>query len=285
MALSEEQIENRRKYIGGSDARTILQGDADAWAILRAEKVDGVRPIFPQAQQLLMDMGSAIEPLTLREFDKKVPLMFEPPPHMVWKEDPILAFSPDGITEQDRLVVQCKFHTGDQNILDLAETYKAQLIHEMVCSNTSRMWLAVIFGHYGRFQHMEVKFDDELADVYLLRAMQFKEYLRSGSLPAGMEATVVPELKVERKRDHVWPTGDNEVAPICREIIDNMTQATIFNESLDAIKKLIKRKEYADCGSLTWKDAEGYGVTFKVDGRGAVRYHLAFPARTKKARV
>ena len=92
---------------------------------------------------------------------------------------------------------------------------------------------------------------------------------------------LVPELKVERKRDHLWPTGDNEVAPLARSIIENITQATIFDEALLQVKKIIKRKEYADCGSLTWRDDEGYGVTFKLDARGAVRYHLAFPPRGK----
>jgi hypothetical protein len=152
----------------------------------------------------------------------------------------------------------------------------------MICSDTRDMWLAVIFGHYGRFMHMQIKFDEVLADAYLMRAMQFKHYLKSGVLPDDLAATVVPELKVERKRDHLWEPGDNEIAPICREIIDNITQATIFNAAVDTIKKIIKRREYADCGSLTWRDAEGYGVTFKLDARGAVRYHLAFPPRGKK---
>ena len=147
------------------------------------------------------------------------------------------------------------------------------------------MWLAVIFGHYGRFQHMEIKFDEALVDAYLLRAMEFKQYLATGVLPEDLAASVVPELKVERKRDHVWPDGDNEVGPLCRQIVENMSQATMFEAALTDIKKIIKRKEYADCGSLTWRDLEGYGVTFKLDARGAVRYHLAFPPRGKKAKA
>ena len=178
--------------------------------------------------------------------------------------------------------MQCKFHTGDQTILDLAETYKAQLTHEMICSDTMRMWLAVIFGHYGRFMHMEIKRDEALVDQYLMKAMEFKQYLQTGVLPETMVGEIVA-LKVERKRDHLWPPGDNEIAPLAQAIIDNMMAAGTFEESLGAIKKIIKRKEYADCGSLTWRDEQGYGVTFKLDARGAVRYHLAFPPRTKKA--
>ena len=285
MALSAQQIETRRSYIGGSDAKTVLEGDGAAWQALRAEKVDGVVPTFQPAQMLLMDMGLAIEPLCIREFNKKVPLQpIAADYHIVWPDDPILAFTPDGITLQDRLPLQCKFHTGDQTILDLAETYKAQLTHEMICATKNRMWLAVIFGHYGRFQHMEIKFDDALADQYLMRAMEFKQYLRTGVLPETMVGEIVT-MKVDRKRDHVWPPGDNEIAPLATAIIDNMMAAGTFEEALGAIKKIIKRKEYADCGSLTWRNEEGYGVTFKLDARGAVRYHLAFPPRTAKARA
>jgi len=286
MALSAQEIQTRRNHIGGSDAKTVLEGDGAAWKALYDEKINNILPAFPPARQLLMDMGAAIEPLCLREFNRKIPLA-PAVRHFIWKDDPILAFSPDALTAEDRSVVQCKFHTGDQTILELAETYKAQLIHEMICSDTKRMWLAVIFGHYGRFQHMEIKFDQDLADVYLMRAMEFKYYLRTGELPEGFatDPVDIPGLKVERKRDHVWPSGDNEVAPICQQLIDNMSQATMFEAALTEIKKIIKRKEYADCGSLTWRDPDGYGVTFKLDARGAVRYHLAFPPRGKKAKA
>ena len=107
---------------------------------------------------------------------------------------------------------------------------------------------------------MEIKRDEALVDQYLMKAMEFKEYLTTGVLPESMVGEIVA-MKVDRKRDHVWPAGDNEVAPLCPRIIDNMTQAMVFDEALTEIKKLIKRKEYADCGSLTWRDDEGYGVT------------------------
>ena len=285
MALSETELQNRRKYIGGSDARTVLQGDAKAWLALREEKVHDRRPTWDQKTQLLMDVGQAVEPLILREFDKKVPLgPLGSQTHIVWKDDPILAFTPDGITAERREVVQCKFHSGDQQILDLAETYKAQLTHEMICSNSTRMWLAVIFGHYTRFQHMEVRRDEALVDQYLMKAMEFKQYLATGELPDSM-VDEVSTMHVERKRDHVWPVGDNTVGPLCTDIMDNMTAAVVYDDALDKMKKLIKgSKEFADCGSLTWRNLEGYGVTFKPDARGAIRLNLAFPPRPKKVR-
>jgi hypothetical protein len=282
MALTEAELQNRRKYIGGSDASTVLTGGAKEWAALRAEKVEDKRPSWDAKTQFLMDVGQAIEPLTLREFDKKIPLGPNKG-HTVWKDDPILAFTPDGITAEHHEVVQCKFHSGDQTMLDLAETYKAQLTHEMLVTGTSRMWLAVTFGHYTRFNHMEIRADPALLEQYLMKAMEFKQYWQTGVMPESMVDSVV-NFNVPRKRDHVWPVGDNVVGPLCTDIMDNMAQAVIYEDALDKMKKIIKVKEYTDCGSLTWKNAEGYGVTFKPDSRGAVRFNLAFPPRPKKER-
>jgi hypothetical protein len=280
MALTEAELQNRRKYLGGSDAKTVLQGDAKAWRALRAEKVDDVRPVWDGKTQLLLDVGQAIEPLILREMDRKVPLTQAK--HMVWKADPILAFTPDALTLERREVVQCKFHSGDQTILELAETYKAQLTHEMLVSETSRIWLAVIFGHYTRFQHMEVLRDEALVEQYLMKAMEFKQYWQTGTLPETM-VDEISTMNIPRKRDHVWPVGDNLVGPLCTDIMDNMSQAVIYEDALEKMKKHIKaQKEFRDCGSLTWRNEEGYGVTFKPDARGAIRINLAFPPRPLK---
>ena len=282
MALTEAELQNRRKYIGGSDAKIVLQGDAKAWKALRDEKVHDIRPTFDAKTQLLFDVGQAVEPLILREFDKKIPIRAAG--HRVWKDDPILAFTPDALTAEHAEVVQAKFHSGDQNILDLAETYKAQLTHEMLVSRTSRIWLAVIFGHYTRFQHMEVRRDETLIEQYLMKAMEFKQYWQTGVLPESMVDSI-STMHVERKRDHVWPVGDNFVGPLCTEIMDNMVAANLYEGALDKMKAFIKKsKDFLDCGSLTWKNEDGYGVTFKPDSRGSIRLSLAFPPRPKKVR-
>src|SRR5262245_40804849 len=239
MALSEQETQTRRKYIGGSDAKTVLEGDAAEWQALRAEKVDDVRPVFNERQLLLMDMGTAVEPLALRELNKKVPVLTEKLPHFVWKDDPILAFTPDALTAEWRDPGQVKFHTGDKNIFELAEYYKAQLTHEMICTTKTRIWLAVLFGHYGKFQHLEVKRDETLVEQYLMKAMEFKEYLKTGVLPSTMVETV-STMAVERKRDHVWAVADNEVSSLCNDIMENLAASLVFEDALDKMKKIIK---------------------------------------------
>ena len=136
--LTNEQIEKRRKGIGGSDARTIMYGDHEDWQALYNEKIHGTKPTFTAQQKLFMAMGHAIEPLCLEKFAAEVkplqkPKSTDPVAQMrYWAADPFFFFSPDGITT-DSHSVQCKFHTGDKSIIELAEFYAPQLLHEMLC--------------------------------------------------------------------------------------------------------------------------------------------------------
>jgi len=273
MALSEKQHAIRRKGIGASDARTIMFGDAAGWMSLYDEKINGTRPVFGIPQQYLMDMGTAIEPLTMRRFALEQSLVATTLDHMVhWKTDPFFFFTPDGITE-DGLPVQAKFHTGDKNILDLADYYMPQLQHEMLCMGTQSCWLAVTFGHYGQYQSMQVPRSEEHIDAYLQRAMQFKFYMETGLPPEG--TAVAPEAaKVARRRDHVWMEGDNEIKPLAVEILDTYLAAHRFEQAMKKIKQMVPK----DAASATWRKSDGNGIQFKADRAGKIRWTPIFGA-------
>lgn len=274
MALTPKQLEDRRTGIGASDAITIMWGDSAEWRELRAEKVDGVQKTFDDKRRLLMDMGHAIEPLTLRTFDTRHHRLkpIAPDLRVVWKVDPFFAFTPDGITEGSLLPVQCKFHTGDKDILSLADFYGPQLLHEMIVSGVKKCYLAVIFGHYGRFQHLEVNWDDEAADAYLQRALAFKEYMLTGIEPEWMVSGV--NVAIPRRRDHLWAPGDNEVASLALDVIRNVDAKAKFEEALEELKLKVP----GDCASATWVGHDGIGIKFKIASNGAKRWAAIAPA-------
>lgn len=273
MALSERQLQERREGIGASDAITIMWGEAKDWRALYEEKVNDVRPTFDERRQLLMDMGHAIEPLTLRIFAAKHHALAKlPPEHTIrWKVDPFFAFTPDGITADTRLPVQCKFHTGDKDIIKLADYYGVQLLHEMLVMGVKKAYLAVIFGHYGRFQHLEVNWDDEAADSYLQRAMAFKAYMQTGKEPEWMAEPV--GVAIPRRRDHVWDMGDNRIADICQRILANYEAAPRFEEALAELKEACPN----DCASAAWVGHDGRGIKLKVASNGAKRWSVIAP--------
>ena len=272
--LTSEQIEKRRKGIGGSDARTIMFGGPEDWQELYDQKVHGKKLEFPLDRQLLIDLGHVAEPLCLAMYDKKVaPLEQLQPEHMIyWKVDPFFFFTPDGIRAGDGQAVQCKFHSGDRSIIDLAEYYAPQVLHEMMCLGQSKGHLAVIFGHYGRFMHIEVERDDAVLERYIMRAMEFKQYLITGELPETM-AAAVEKIAVPRQRDHVWDTGDNMVATLCMDIIENVAASVKFDEALGGLKKICP----TDARSAKWVGHDGRGVMMKIAKNGSKRWYPITP--------
>ncbi len=274
MALSQRQLEARRKGIGGSDANIIMSGDIKDWRALYTEKTTGVAPVFPADRQFLMDCGSAIEPVALAYYSQRTGQKMEilPPEHMVyWRVDPFFFFTPDA-RSIDGYYLQHKYHTGDKSITELVDYYNPQLQHEMLCSGTQRIRLVATFGHYGRQMHEDVIRDEKAIEEYLQRAMDFKVWITTGEMPAALAAAV--ELaKQPRKRDHEWVAGDNKVGPLCLEMLNNASAKTKFEAALKEMKNLVPR----DAATATWRGLDGRGVKFKIASNGAVRWSEVFP--------
>jgi predicted phage-related endonuclease len=260
--LTDEDKAWRRLGIGGSDARTIAYGDGDAWAKLRAEKVDGVEPEFSADQRLLMAMGNAIEPLCISETSRRLNKQLTPNVQAVNGTDEFFRCTLDAIDEANT-PVQCKFHTGDKSIHDLAEFYWPQLQHEMFVTNKDKLHFSVIFGHYGRFEMETVERDQPFLDSYLLKAFQFREYLQTGQLPEGLSASM-PKPNVVRGRDHVWPTNDNQISSLAVDWVNNREAAATFNNAVKAIKELVPE----DARTAKWT-RNGVGILVKVSKSGA----------------
>lgn len=261
--LSQEDKAWRRLGIGGSDARTIAYGSGDDWKRLRDEKVDGIEPEFSEAQRLLMDMGNAIEPLCIEQVAKKLDAAIAMNVKRESRSNPFFRCTLDAIVRSDLTPIQCKFHTGDKNIEELAEFYWPQLQHEMFVCDAEYLHFAVIFGHYGRFEMETVERDTAFIDSYLLKAFQFKEYLESGKLPDGMSMTM-PKPNVVRGRDHVWPENSNEVASLAADWVNNRDGAKKFNDAAKALKDLVPE----DARTAKWVK-NGVGILIKVSKAGA----------------
>lgn len=262
--LSKEDKAWRRLGIGGSDARTIFRGDGQAWAALRAEKVDGIEPEFSASTRLLMDMGNAIEPLCIEQAAKKLDAAIAMNVKCESKSDPFFRCTLDAVVRADLTPIQCKFHTGDKSMEDLLSFYWPQLQHEMFVTATNKLHFAVIFGHYGRFEMETIERDQPFLDAYLLRAYQFKEYLETGKLPEGMQDASLPAPNIVRGRDHVWPTNDNQISSLAIDWINNREAATKFNNAVKAIKELVPD----DARTAKWT-REGAGILVKVSKAGA----------------
>jgi predicted phage-related endonuclease len=267
MVLSEEAMAWRRKGIGGSDARTIAHGTAADWMALKAEKIDGVRPTFTKEQRLLMDLGVAAEPIILDYLHNNVVEVALRNQPSVMKADDFFRCTLDGITALSQ-PIQCKFHTGDRSIEDLAEYYWPQLQHELLVTGSKMLILAVVFGHYGKFDHTQVEPDYAYQSQYMERALHFKAFCWDDKpLPSDLAATAgtLPAPNIPRLRDHVWPAGDNRIAALARDWLDLGAAAQSFNEAAAGLKKEVPE----DCRSASWIDGNGVGIRISVSKSGA----------------
>ena len=259
--LTADQKIWRRAGIGGSDARTVAFGGAQEWAALRNEKVEGIEPTFGDEQRLLMDMGHAIEPVCLDYFTAKVTALKQRDVPFTSALDPYFRCTLDGLTEAMD-PVQCKFHTGDKRLGELIEYYWPQLQHELFVTGAPKLHMAVIFGHYGRFEHEEVAPDQAFLDTYIARAFQFKAYVETGVLPDGMR--LFPKANIPRVREHVWPVNDNEVADAAVTWLGNAGAAKRYEDAAKVIKAAVPD----DAKAAKWL-RDGVGIRVTVDKRGA----------------
>ena len=267
--LTPSDLTWRRKGIGGSDARIIAKGDAGEWAALRHEKLTGEAKPIDKQTQLLFDLGHAIEAVCLDHFSSRVEAVTARGIKAESLLDPYFRCMLDGLTA-DKKVIEAKAHFMDRNIEDLLETYWPQLQHQMFVTATKEMYFAVIFGHYARFENETVKRDENFLEGYQIKAYQFKAYVETGVLPDGM-AIPLP-VNIERKRDHVWPVGDNVVAPLAAAWLDNMAAQAIAVQAEKDLKAVVPD----DCRTASWTGDDGRGLTIKIDksNRKSLRQHM-----------
>ena len=69
MALSQKQLDERKYYIGSSEAKIIASADLEKWYELIEEKHNATSKVFPKSTQLRMDLGTYCEPFVLDTFE------------------------------------------------------------------------------------------------------------------------------------------------------------------------------------------------------------------------
>jgi predicted phage-related endonuclease len=262
--FTAEQRAFRDQGIGGSDARTVMYGDGKSWADLVAEKKQSIQPRFPRSTRRLMDLGHAIEPLTLAWFAEDYEALRQTDFQMSWDLEPLFRVTLDGITVSGQ-PVQAKFHSGDRRIEELADHYTPQLQHEMLVTDAGRIWLAVTFGRYGQFRAIEVERDEGYLDTYKGRALQFRHFWNTGELPADMTPPAKPAASIRQLRDHVWPASDNLIGVLAGRWLEVKAAA----DGLDAAARELKAQFPDDARSAKWI-ADGRGIAMKRNRSGVV---------------
>ena len=269
MALTEAELQARRKGIGGSDAKVIVGNDSKAWAALKDEKINDVRTQFDPDSRFRMDLGTAVEPVILDRLHDQAVKLTTRGKSVSFEAAPRFRCTLDAETVHG-FPVETKFHTGAKTIDELVDFYFPQLQHTLLVTGASSLFFAVAFGMYGRFEFTTVSQDAAYQNAYLERGLMFVQYCwHDGPLPEGMTASgavgTVLAPSVPRVRHHVWPTGNNEIADLAGKWLENADKVAIFTKAAADLKEATPR----DATTATWLGADGVGIKITINKAGA----------------
>ena len=139
MALTQKQLEQRKHFIGSSDAMRIANGDHNEWHQLILEKRGEVTPHFDKATLLRMSAGTHLEPWIIDSVndnlkDYKLPRLID----CIDNEYDLnhngipIHSTLDGKIAGGNVPVEIKAHFGFRDMDELCELYAPQCQHHMI---------------------------------------------------------------------------------------------------------------------------------------------------------
>ena len=258
--------QDRRGFVGGSDAKRIIEGD---WLALYEEKV-GIRQPADLSDIFRVQLGTWTEPFhfawlrdkLLMQLGTKAPGIQHP--DMSW-----MRASFDGWWIEHDTFIELK-HTNERaTVRTMVETYQPQLAHYCNVAGKTHGYLSFIAGnndpvickvepsgsYRSELMELETNFwwhvENEVAPDQYMHAEQFADVHAEAK-----------NVKVDGFR-FVDMSGNNQWADMARTLIETKPAADLFDKTKDSIKELVE-KDVAE--------ATGHGLTIKRDKRGALRF-------------
>lgn len=262
--------QGRNDYIGGTDAKRILDGD---WHTLWLEKTGRAQPadlstvwkavLGKHTEQLHADWVFRQRPSWERA-SPEVRLYHDELEFMGATIDSLVRL-PSGST----VPLEVK-HSYKRPIRECAAYYAPQLQHQMFVCGTQLVIFSMIGGNDEPEQAM-VERNDEFITNMVTACKIFWSHVTNDTPPemndlaqAAIAATeaALPTIKVDGKRDYDM-TGNNLWADAATSYLVNQPMAKLFDEAKAALKELVP----ADAATIT-----GHGITISRDARGALRF-------------
>lgn len=260
---------NRMGFIGGSDARRILEG---RWLELYEEKL-GIRAQEDLSHVFRVQLGKFTEPFHAQWLVDEVGLPIVNPqgvyihPGFDWLRGTV-----DGWLADADTFIELKHTKGYADRHEMVDQYLPQIAHYCLATGRSHGYLSFIAGnadpvickveptktYLEELESLEESFwwhiANKVAPDAVMDAEQFAE-----------AAAQAANVKIDGFRS-VNMQGNNHWADLALALFETKASAEIFNKAKDEIKKLVA----PDVGK-----AEGHGITIKRDKLGSLRFTFA----------
>jgi predicted phage-related endonuclease len=264
LGLQPEQLHFRQSGIGGSDANTILSGDADRIIRLWREK-RGEVDSEDLSDRLPVMLGSWSEAFNrqwyTRETGHRVSRIGEP---VLCSRTPWRRCTLDGFVAGKMAVFEAKHVSAFAKSEEILERYMPQLQHNMAVARATKAILSVIFGNH-RWEVFEVALDWLYQEELMIAEARFWDCVRLGEPPIPAPVPAPPgaigcrEMNLE---------GNNTWASAAADWLDCRDAAKRHGAAAITIKELVE----ADVSR-----AFGHGIEVKRSKAGAlsIREHSA----------
>ena len=249
---SPEWLENRRKYIGASDAPVIM--GVSPWSTPYKLFEDKMGISSNEGSDFIKNKGHRLEIISRELFEKEFNIKVTP--QVVYSKDKsFMMCSLDGLSDDKKLAVEIKYAGKDKHEMarngKIPECYYPQLQHQLACTGLNSIWYCSYNG-------------DEIINVLVDRDEKYIEDMieKEEKFWHGVQTFTPPPLTNKDyvvKENTLWL----DYAIRLREI-DN------FMKSLSSEKKFIRESLIEDCNG---QSSKGHGVSLsKRVSQGKVDY-------------
>jgi hypothetical protein len=257
LGLSAMQLEGRNTCIGGSDANTILSGDAERIERLWREKRGEAEPENLTGRIPVM-LGCWTEEFNRQWYEKETGLRItqvgavETCLENTWRRCTL-----DGFVAAKNAVFEAKHVSAFAKSEEVLERYMPQLQHNMAVTYSSCALLSVIFGNH-KWEVFEVNSDWLYQEELLIAEVRFWDCVRTGErpvpapVPAGPKPVGVREVCFE---------GNNAWAAAAADWLENRDAAKRHAGAVATLKEFVP----ADASR-----AFGHGLEIKRSKAGAL---------------
>jgi putative phage-type endonuclease len=253
----------RRRFIGGSDARIIMGNDETALRRLWQEKRGEAGP-KDFSGNLVVQLGVATEDLNRAWYERNTGQRITAVQRRVKHSAiPWMAATLDGIVEGIEAVFEAKFMLPWSFSEEAAaEKYMAQLQHNMWVTNLRSSVLSIITGG-GKWVEMTIPADPLYQHLLLTAEKKFWRCVETGEAPHlfGVEP---PKPRIEAVRI-VDMSGSNAWAEFASLMRQTRTAALDHERAKTELKALVPEDV---------KEASGHGVRAKRSKSGAISFDL-----------
>jgi predicted phage-related endonuclease len=257
------EINDRRDFIGGSDARTIMGDDESGLLRLWREKRGEIEP-EDLSEILIVQLGAATEDLNRRWYERNAgATILNVQKHLRHPVIKWMGATLDGVVESSGAVFEAKFMlpwTFSEEAA--AAKHMAQLQHNMWVANARSAVLSIITGG-GKWVEMSVHADPLYQHLLLTAEKKFWRCVMSGEEPRlfGIEPPR-PRLEAVRIVDMSSSNSWAEFAATYR-------RTRPAHQEHEGAKTDLKKLVPEDA-----KEATGHGLRAKRSKSGAISFDL-----------